>query len=48
MAEVEALSHVEMEKTLGALKQEQHKLVEKFKEAKTGCRSAEASLKNAE
>ena len=48
MAEVEALSHVEMEKTLGALKQEQHELVAKFKEARTGRRSAEASLKNTE
>ena len=48
MADVEALSRAEIEKTLRALKQEQHELVEKFKEAETSCRSAEASLKNAE
>ena len=48
MADTEALSRAEMEKTLGALKQEQHELVEKFKEAKIGRRSTEAGLKNAE
>ena len=33
MADVEALSCVEIEKTLRAIKQEQHELTEKFKEA---------------
>ena len=48
MVDAEAISRAEVEKTLGALKQEHHKLVEKLKEAKTGRRSTEAGLKNAE
>ena len=48
LADAEALSRVEIEKTLGAIKQEQHELTEKFKEAKLGRKSAEASLKNTE
>ena len=48
MADAEAISRTEVKKTLGALKQEQHELVEKFKEVETGRRSTEAGLKNAE
>ena len=48
VADAEAISHADVEKTLGALKQVQHELVEKFKEAESGCRSAEAGLKNTE
>ena len=48
LADVEALSCVEVKKTLGALKQEHHELVEKLKEAEIGCRSAKAGLKTAE
>ena len=48
MADAEALSRVEIEKTLRAIKQEQHKLTEKFKEAKSGHKSIEAGLKNTE
>ena len=47
-ADAEAISRAEVEKTLGALKQEHHELVEKLKEAETGHRSAEAGLKTAE
>ena len=48
MADVEALSRAEVEKTLEALKQEHHELVKKLKEAEIGCRSAKACLKTAE
>jgi len=48
MADAEAISRSKVEKTLGALKQELHELVEKFKEAESGRKSAEAGLKNAE
>ena len=47
MADAEAISRAEVEKTLGTLKQEQHELVEKFKEAEKGRRSTETGLKNA-
>ena len=47
MADVEALSHAEVEKTLGALKQEHHELAEKLKETEIGRRSAEVGLKTA-
>ena len=48
MVDAKAISRTEIEKTLGALKQEQYKLVERFKEAESGRKSAEAGLKNAE
>jgi len=48
LADVEALSHAEVEKALGTLKQEHYELFEKLKEAEKGRRSAEAGLKNAE
>ena len=48
LADAEALSHAEIEKTLGAIKQEHHELTEKFKEAELGRKSVEARLKNAE
>ena len=48
MADAEAISRAEVEKTLGTLKQEQHELVEKFKEVETSRRSTAAGLKNAE
>ena len=48
LAEVEALSRVEVEKSVGSLKQENFELSEKFKEAEKGHKSAEAGLKNAE
>ena len=48
LADVEALSRAEVEKTLGSLKQENHELSKKFKKAEKGRRSAEARLKNAE
>ena len=48
LADVEALSRAEVEKTLGTIKQEQHELTEKLKEAQSGHLSAEAVLKNAE
>ena len=48
LAEAEALSHAEVEKSLGSLKQEQLELSEKLKEAEKNRRSAEAGLKNAE
>ena len=47
MADVEALSCVEIEKTLRAIKQEQHELTEKFKEAESSLKSAKSGLKNA-
>ena len=48
LAEAEALSRAEVEKSLGSLKQEQFELSEKLKEAEKNRRSTEASLKNAE
>ena len=48
LAEVEALSRAEVEKSVGSLKQENFELSEKFKEAEKGRRSAKAGLKNAE
>lgn len=44
----EAHSCLEVEKALGALKQEKLKLFEKLKEADKACLSAEASLKTME
>ena len=48
LAEAEAQSRAEMEKTVGSLKQENLELAEKFKEAEKKRQSAEAGLKNAE
>ena len=48
LAEVEALSRAEVEKSVGSLKQENFELSEKFKETEKGRKSAEAGLKNAE
>ena len=48
LADTKALSRVEIEKTLGAIKQEQYELTEKLKEAQSGRLNAEAGLKNAE
>ena len=48
LAEAEAQSRAEVEKSVGSLKQENFELSEKFKEAKKGRKSAEAGLKNAE
>ena len=48
LAEAEAQSRTEVEKTVGSLKQENFELAEKFKEAKKKRRSAEADLKNVE
>ena len=48
LANVEALSRAEIEKTLGTIKQEQYEMIEKLKEAQSGRLSAEAGLKNAE
>ena len=48
LADVEALSLVEVEKALGTLKQEHYEQSEKLKEAEKGRKSAEAGLKNAE
>ena len=48
LADVKALSHAEVEKALGALKQEHYKLSKRLKEAKSGRKSAEAGLKTAE
>ena len=47
LAEAEALSRAEVEKSLGSLKQEQFELSEKLKEAEKNRRSASAGLKNA-
>ena len=47
-ADAEALSHAEIEKTLGAIKQEQYELTERLKEAKSARLSTEASLKSTE
>ena len=48
LADAEALSRAEVEKSLGALKQEQHELSEKLKEAETSRRSADVGLKTSE
>ena len=48
LANAEAFSRTKMEKTLGAIKQEQYELTEKLKEAQSGHLSVEAGLKNAE
>ena len=48
LADVEALSHAEVEKALGTLKQEQYELSEKLKEAKSGRKSVEVGLKTVE
>ena len=48
LAEAEAQSRVEVEKSMGSLKQENFELSEKFKEAEKNRWSAEAGLKNAE
>ena len=48
LADVEALSHAEVEKALGALKQEHHELSEKLKEVESSRRGTEAGLKTAE
>ena len=45
LAEAEAQSHVEVEKSVGSLKQENLELAEKFKEAEKGRKSALAGLK---
>ena len=47
-ADAEALSRVEIEKTLRAIKQEQYELIEKLKEAQSARQSVEARLKTAE
>ena len=48
LAEAEAQSRAEVEKSVGSLKQENFELSEKFKEAEKGRKSALAGLKNAE
>ena len=48
LANIEDLSRAEVEKALGAFKQEHHELAKKLKEVETDCRSAEAGLKTAE
>ena len=48
LAEAEAQSRSEVERSMGSLKQENFELSEKFKESKKNHRSAEAGLKNAE
>ncbi|XP_030939491.1 uncharacterized protein LOC115964292 [Quercus lobata] len=48
LADIEALSRAEVEKSLGALKQEHHELSKKLKEAESGRKSVEAGLKIAE
>ena len=47
-AKAEALTCAEVEKSLGAIKQEQLELSEKLKSVDQACSSAEASLKTAE
>ena len=47
-ADVEAFSHVETEKTLGSIKQEQYELTEKLKEAHSACLNVEAGLTTVE
>ena len=48
LAEAEAQSLAEVEKTVGSLKQENLELAEKFKEVEKGHKSTEVGLKNAE
>ena len=48
LVDVEALSRAEVEKALGALKQEHYELSKKLKVAKSGLKSVEAGLKTAE
>ena len=48
LAEAEVQSHVEIEKSVESLKQENLELVEKFKESEKACKNALAGLKNAE
>ena len=48
LAEAEAQSCAEVEKSIGSLKQENTELSEKFKEVEKGRKSALAELKNAE
>ena len=48
LADAEALSRTVIEKTLGAIKQEQYKLTKKLKKAQSGRLRAEAGLKNVE
>ena len=48
IAEAEAQSRAEVEKTAGSLKQENLELAKKFKEAEKGRKSALAGLKNVE
>ena len=48
LADVEALSHAEVEKALGALKQEHYELSKKPKEAELGRKIFDAGLKTAE
>ena len=47
-ANTEALSRADVEKYLGAIKQEQVELFEKLKEADKACLSAEAGLRTVE
>ena len=48
LAEAEAQSRVEVEKSVGSLKQENFELSEKFKESEKARKSTLAGLKNAE
>ena len=48
LAEAKAQSRVEVEKSVGSLKQENLELAEKFKELEKARKSALAGLKNAE
>ena len=48
LADVEALSHVEVEKAIEALKQEHYELSKKLKKVESSRKSVEASLKTAE
>ena len=48
LAKAEAQSRAEVEKSVGSLKQENSKLLEKFKEAEKGRKSALARLKKTE
>ena len=48
LAEAEAQSRVEVEKSVGSLKQENFELAEKFKESEKARKSTLAGLKNAE
>ena len=47
-AEAKALTHTEVEKSFGVVKQKQLKLSEKLKSADQACSSVEASLKTRE